>query len=119
MVERRRKAPVFPGKDGGRLDFLKAARASSVRERGRESASRAAASREGEFPRPGATGSPHGWCAAKRENGGREQSKLRNQRRSVEGSATRSGSLTGGAAVSNEQPSRKRRRSAWLRAIRL
>src|SRR5215469_18890147 len=57
--------------------------------------------------------------APQRENGGREQSKLRNQRRSVEGSATRWGSLTEGAAASNEQPCRKRRRSAWLRAIRL
>src|SRR6516165_6779767 len=50
---------------------------------------------------------------------GREESKLRNQRRRVEGSATRWGSLTTGAASCIEPPSTKRRRSAWLRAIRL
>src|SRR5215467_10899466 len=114
MVERRRKAPVFPGKDGGRLDFLRAARASSVRERQRESASRAAVSRDGEFPRPGATGSPHGSCAAKRKTGAARNPNCETSG-SVEGSATRWGSLTEGAAASTEQPSRKRRRSAWLR----
>ena len=36
----------------------------------------------------------------KQENGGREESRLRNHRRKVEGSATRSGSLTVGAAAS-------------------
>src|SRR5260370_5113696 len=40
-----------------------------------------------------------------RANGGREESKLRNQRRSVEGSAIRSGSLTVGGAFSQEQSS--------------
>jgi hypothetical protein len=41
------------------------------------------------------------------ENEGCEQSRLRNQRRRVEGSATRSGSVTVGAADSREQCSTK------------
>jgi len=41
------------------------------------------------------------------ENGGTEESKLWNHRRSVEGSATRSGSLTVGAAASQDRPSVK------------
>jgi len=53
------------------------------------------------------------------ENGGREESRLRNHRRRVEGSATRSGSLTVGAASSQQRPSRKYRWSARLRAMKL
>jgi hypothetical protein len=41
------------------------------------------------------------------------------QRRRVEGSVTRSGSLRGGAALSSDLCSRKYRRRAWLRATRL
>ena len=41
------------------------------------------------------------------ENEGCEESRLRNQRRRVEGSATRSGSATVGAADSREQCSTK------------
>jgi len=48
----------------------------------------------------------------RKENAGREQSRLWQQRRRVEGSGTRSGSLRGGAALSQEQCSRKYRRSA-------
>ena len=43
----------------------------------------------------------------KNENEGCEQSRLRNQRRRVEGSARRSGSVTAGAADSREQRSTK------------
>jgi len=43
----------------------------------------------------------------------------RDQRRSVEGSGTRSGSLSVGVASSQEQCSSKRRRSAWPRASKL
>src|ERR1041385_6455627 len=43
----------------------------------------------------------------KNEKGGCEETRSRNQRRSVDGSVTRWGSLTGGAAASQEQPSTK------------
>jgi hypothetical protein len=55
----------------------------------------------------------------KKENAGREESRLWNQRRRVEGSGTRSGSLRSGTVLSQEPWSRKYRRNAWLRAIRL
>jgi hypothetical protein len=55
----------------------------------------------------------------KNENGGWEESSARNQRLRVRESGMRSGSFTGGAAASKEQPSTKRRRNAALRAIKL
>jgi len=55
----------------------------------------------------------------RKEKGGNEESRLRNQRRRIEGSGMRSGSLIDGAARSQESCSTKYRRSASLRAIRL
>src|SRR5437588_6857931 len=55
----------------------------------------------------------------RKEKAGCEASKLWHQRRRVEGAGTRSGSLSGGAASSQERPSTKRRRSTSLRATRL
>ena len=55
----------------------------------------------------------------KKEKAGCEESRLRNQRRRVEGSGMRSGSLKGGAAFSSDLCSRKYSRSAWLRASKL
>ncbi|PYU37200.1 MAG: hypothetical protein DMG54_34455 [Acidobacteria bacterium] len=57
--------------------------------------------------------------ADRRKKKAGEESRLRNQRRTVEGSVTRSGSLRGGAALSMDLCSRKYRRRAWLRATRL
>ncbi len=48
----------------------------------------------------------------KKEKAGREESRLRNQRRRVEGSGVRSGFLRDGAAFSNDRCARKYRRSA-------
>jgi len=48
----------------------------------------------------------------RKENAGREESKLWNQRRRVEGSGTRSGSWRCGTALSQEPCSRKYRRNA-------
>jgi len=57
--------------------------------------------------------------AGRRKEKAGEESRLRNQRLRVEGSGTRFGSLSGGAALSSDLRSRKYRRSAWLRATRL
>src|SRR6516165_1232391 len=57
--------------------------------------------------------------AGRRQEQAGEESRLRNQRLRVEGSGTRFGSLSGGAALSSDLRSRKYRRSAWLRATRL
>src|SRR3984893_6511964 len=48
----------------------------------------------------------------RKENAGCDESRLRHQRRRGEGSGTRSGSFRGGAALSQERRSRKRRRNA-------
>jgi hypothetical protein len=55
----------------------------------------------------------------RKEKAGREESKWWNQRRRVEGSGTRLGSLRDGATLSQERCSMKRRRSASLRVTRL
>jgi hypothetical protein len=57
--------------------------------------------------------------AGRRKEKAGEESSLRNQRRRVEGSGMRSGSLRGGAAFSSDLRSRKYSRSAWLRASKL
>jgi hypothetical protein len=117
-----REAPaVFPGKDGGRLQIYHK-RKGQNRMRNGNTVSQLNNGRS--------SGSSlsvlllNHWlivCIVRRkcENGGWEKSRLWNQRRRVEGAARRSGSLTTGAACSQEQPSTKRLRSAWLRAIRL
>jgi len=58
-------------------------------------------------------------CTAQTENAECDESRLRPQRRTVEGAGMRLGSLSGGAVSSQERFSTKRRRIAWLRATRL
>ena len=98
-VERQRTTIVFPGKEGGRLQFFqrrkgqnRARNGNTVgQHKGRESCTRVWV--------PLSQGLTACLVRRRNENGGREESRLRNQRRSVAGSATRSGAFTPGAAA--------------------
>jgi hypothetical protein len=114
--------PQFPGKAGGSVRKSRC----SQRRSGQKTWRNGNRVRQDKRKEPHSTGSlrvshcPMTSRAGRRkENAGREESRLRNQRRRVEGSGTRSGSLRCGTAVSQEPGSRKYRRSASLRAIRL
>src|SRR2546425_226965 len=75
--------------------------------------------RAGESGLETATGLTASIVGRRNENGGFESSRLRNHRRTVDGSATRAASLTVGAASSIERFCWKRRCAALLRAIKL
>src|SRR5579863_4666846 len=102
-VEVRWKAAGFQGKDGGRRGFLNPQgpetsekRNTVCQHRGRKSSRRTCVLLSQALM--------VSIVRRRTENGGSEESRLRNHRRKVAGSATRSGSLTVGAAVSQRQP---------------
>jgi hypothetical protein len=106
-VKPRRRKAAFPSKNDGRLSFFRAARSRTDRNKGIEFAGTTAGNPSEEaclHPVPGFTACIVG---RKNENGGREESRLRNHRRKVDGSVTRWGSLRAGAAASHPQRSTK------------